>query len=350
MRFERTRIAAVAHALPEEIVTSDEIEERLAPLYERLRMPVGRIEWMTGIRARRLWPEGTRASEASAAAGRAVLAKCPGAPPVDLLVHAAVSRDRLEPATAAYVHESLGLGPSAQIFDLSNACLGFLNAMVVAGGMIESGLIRTALVVAGENGRPLLERTIETLLAGDFDRKGVRPFFANLTIGCGAVAMLLCDRGVLPEGGFADLEFGVAGTDGRYSHLCEGDQAAGGGLVMQTDSEALLEAGIGLAADTWRRFRGADAEGAPFARIITHQVGKTHQRRLHEALGIDPELDFPTYPSLGNVGSVACPITLSLAEEAGALAPGGRVALLGIGSGLSSVMLALRRSLPEKEG
>ena len=112
---------------------------------------------------------------------------------------------------------------------------------------------------------------------------------------------------------------------------------------MQTDSEALLEAGIGLAAETWQSFLEKDPSGDEFSRIITHQVGKTHQRRLHEALAVDPALDYPSYPILGNVGSVACPITLSLADEAGAIAPGSRVALLGIGSGLSSVMLALRR-------
>ena len=262
---------------------------------------------------------------------------------MDLLVHAAVSRDRLEPATAAYVHKALGLPRHTQIFDLSNACLGFLNAMVTAGAMIESGLIRTALIVSGENGRPLLEETIRTLLEGQFTRKTIKPFFANLTIGCGAVGMVLCHKDVMDEDAFGSLEYGVSGTDGSYSHLCEGDSSAGGGLVMQTDSEALLEAGIGLAAETWQSFLEKDSSGDEFSRIITHQVGKTHQRRLHEALAVDPALDYPSYPILGNVGSVACPITLSLADEAGAIAPGSRVALLGIGSGLSSVMLALRR-------
>ena len=343
MQFKNTRIAAIAHVLPEEIITSDEVENRLAPVYERLRLPAGRLELMTGIRERRVWPANTRPSDASSAVGKAVLAKVPDLPPVDLLVHAAVSRDRLEPATAAYVHKSLQLPRHTQIFDLSNACLGFLNAMVTAGGMIESGLIRTALIVSGENGRPLLEETIKTLLAGDLTRKTIKPFFANLTIGCGAVGMVLCHRDLMPDDGFGDLEFGVSGTDGNFSNLCEGDSSAGGGLVMQTDSEALLEAGIGLAADTWKNFCENDPSDDPFDRIITHQVGKTHQRRLHEALEIDPSLDYPSYPILGNVGSVACPITLSLAEEDGAIPSGGRVALLGIGSGLSSVMLALRK-------
>lgn len=343
MRFERARIAAIAHALPDEELTSDQIEERLSPLYERLKLPAGRLELMTGIRSRRIWPEGTRPSDASIRAGKAVLSVSPDLPDIDLLIHAAVSRDRLEPATAAYVHKGLELGRGTQIFDLSNACLGFLNAMVVAGGMIESGLIRTALIVAGENGRPLLEGTIKTLLEGEFTRRSIKPYFANLTIGCGAVGMILCDRELLPTGGFADLEYAVSGTDGSFSHLCEGDQGQGGTLVMQTDSEALLKAGIALATDTWKRFVAADPVGDGFDRLITHQVGKTHQAALHQGLAIDPALDFPTYPFLGNVGSVACPVTLSVAAERGALAERARVGLLGIGSGLSSVMLAVRK-------
>ena len=78
-------------------------------------------------------------------------------------MHAAVCRDRLEPATAAYVHQALGLPGHTQILDVSNACLGFLNALVMAAGMIESGQIERALIVAGENGRPLLERTLRAV-------------------------------------------------------------------------------------------------------------------------------------------------------------------------------------------
>jgi hypothetical protein len=50
-----------------------------------------------------------------------------------LFIHGAVSRDMLEPATASFAHRKIGLPATAQIFDLSNACLGFLNALVTLG-------------------------------------------------------------------------------------------------------------------------------------------------------------------------------------------------------------------------
>ena len=67
MRFANVCLESIAVALPEEIWPSSQIEERLRPLYERLRLPFGRLELMTGIRERRMWPEGTRPSDASAA-------------------------------------------------------------------------------------------------------------------------------------------------------------------------------------------------------------------------------------------------------------------------------------------
>ena len=68
MRFGNVCLESIAAVLPEEIWTSAGIEERLRPLYERLKLPFGRLELMTGIRERRGWPEGRRPSEASAAA------------------------------------------------------------------------------------------------------------------------------------------------------------------------------------------------------------------------------------------------------------------------------------------
>src|SRR5664279_3293214 len=201
MRFENVCIESLAVALPGEIWTSAQIEERLQPLYERLKLPSGRLELMTGIRERRVWPDNTRPSDASAAAGRAVLQKSlikPGQ--IEVLIHAAVCRDMLEPATASFAHHKIGLGPNCQIFDLSNACLGFLNGLVTLAAMIDSGQIKCGMVVSGENGRPLVEQTLGHLLTAPLDRNAIKPFFANLTIGSAAVAAVVCHEDMLTAG------------------------------------------------------------------------------------------------------------------------------------------------------
>jgi 3-oxoacyl-[acyl-carrier-protein] synthase III len=342
MRFENVCIESLAVALPSEILTSAQIEERLRPLYERLKLPVGRLELMTGIRERRVWPTGTRASDASAAAGKAVLAKSAlHAEQVELFIHAAVSRDMMEPATASFAHRKIGLPGRAQIFDVSNACLGFLNSLTVAAGLIESGQIRCALVVAGENGRPLVDQTIATLLDRPLNRNEIKPYFANLTIGSGAVAAMVCHRSLV-KGRAHRLLGGVARAATQHGELCQGDTHGADALAMQTDSEQLLLAGVALARETWQEFTGpAGFEAASFARFICHQVGSTHRRKLYETLGLDLAKDFSTFETLGNTGSVALPATLAAAIDTGAVTEGSRVGLLGIGSGLNCLMLAL---------
>ena len=58
--------------------------------------------------------------------------------------------------------------------------------------MIDAGQIRCGMVVSGENGRPLVEKTINHLLTAPLDRNAIKPFFANLTIGSAAVAAVVC--------------------------------------------------------------------------------------------------------------------------------------------------------------
>jgi 3-oxoacyl-[acyl-carrier-protein] synthase-3 len=130
------------------IVTSDQIEE-IGSLYKRLRLPAGRLELMSGIRQRRLWPAGTRPSEAATLAGKRVLAEAEiAATEVECLIFTSVSRDMMEPATASFVHDKLGLSSQALVFDISNACLGFLDGMVMLANMIELGQVKNGLIVS----------------------------------------------------------------------------------------------------------------------------------------------------------------------------------------------------------
>ena len=343
MNFQHVAIESMGYALGPNIWTSADIEQQLAPLYQRLNLPEGRLELMTGIQERCFWDRETLASEASSHAGRKLLfeTRIPQEE-IDLLIHSAVSRDRLEPATASYVHRHLELSGRTQILDVSNACLGFLNAMVLAGGLIESRQIESAMIVAGENGRPLVERTIEILLGKEMDRKTIKPYFANLTIGAGAVGAILCHKDLLGGRSAPMIQHAIVETETSHNHLCEGDSADSGGLEMQTDSEELLNEGIILAERAWKKFEKETGwTTASPQNFITHQVGRAHQRRLYESLEIDETKDFSTFPTLGNVGSVSLPITLAKAMESGRIKSGQKTALLGIGSGLSSIMMAI---------
>ena len=342
MLFQHVRISAVAHALPDERIPSEALEQRLLPVYERLNLRVGRLELMSGIQERRFWPPGTLPSTAAALAGESAL-NLSGVPRerIGCLIHASVCRDFLEPATASVVHAHLGLAPRCQVFDLSNACLGMLNAMVVIAGMIERGEIEAGLVVSGEDARPLVEATIADLLATSSDAAALRPklkqAFASLTIGSGAAAI------VLERGDTSRLLGGAVLAASEHHVLCQGDRDTdASGPLMATDAEALLEAGSELAARTFSLFQAELGwTRASIERVVTHQVGSAHRRALFGRLELDPALDFPTVEKLGNTGSAALAISWSLAREAGFLRAGQRLALFGIGSGIHCLMLGV---------
>ena len=344
MRFRNVSLAALAHDLPAERVNSEALEQRLEPLYARFSLRVGRLELMTGIRERRFATRGAKPSGLAAAAGERALATCGvHRSRIGMLVHAAVCRDFLEPATASVVHETLGLPADCTVFDLSNACLGFANAMLLIGQAIELGALEAGLVVSGEDGRALVETTIADLLerAETVTRAELKRALASLTIGSGAAAAVLCRTDLAPNA--PRLVGGTVRADTSHVELCRGDVQPGQtGPLMDTDSEALLEAGCALAARTFPSFlEELGWERARLDRYVTHQVGSAHRRTLQNALELSPERDHPTVEFLGNVGTVSLPASLSLAREAGHVIPEQRVAMLGIGSGLHCAMLGL---------
>lgn len=354
MKFSRVAIASIGYVVPEVEITSDWIESELSEVYERLKLPAGRLEGMSGISSRRIWKDGTRLSDCSIASCRAALAAA-GFPDrelsqIDCLIHASVCREFLEPATACRVHHHVGLSDHCWVYDVSNACLGIVNGAVQIANMIESGTIRAGLVVGTEDSRGLLKATLEQLRADSaLTRQSIKPAFASLTIGSGSCAWLLVDRDWwstrATQGPGACLLGAVARARTQFHELCQSDtDQAGSGMLptMQTDSERLLEAGVETGAATFEGLLSElDWSVDSVSATVCHQVGAAHRRRILDALGVPIDKDFSTFQHTGNTGSVALPTAFAMAIEAKFVQPGNRIALLGIGSGVNSVMLGL---------
>ncbi len=314
----------------------------MAPVYKRLKLPQGRLELMSGIRERRLWEPGTKPSQGAALAGLKVLKRGDIAPQdVECLIFTSVSRDMMEPATASFVHNSLGLSQSCLVFDISNACLGFLDGMIMLANMIELGQVKNGLVVSGETAEDLVESTIESLLADEsLSRKSIKPAFASLTIGSGSMALYMkrddgTDKGLR-------LLHGAWKANTTYSDLCHGDHHGGEKTLMATNSEELLYKGVETAGMTWNDFSRREGwSGDEIDCFFCHQVGSAHARLLFDTLELDGRKNYETLEVLGNVGSVSAPITMAMAIEEGVFAPGKKGALLGIGSGINCLMLGV---------
>ena len=163
MQYQQVCLEGLAYTLPDERVTSDEIEARLAPLYDRLRLPAGRLELMTGIRERGFGlsarcPVRKASKVASASwrvaksiAARSALGSCLG------LSRSSRTGDRLPRASRA--------GIAAGVSDLRHVECMFGDPQRNAGrGQYDRvGSDPRRLVVGSEGSRQLVETTIDWL-------------------------------------------------------------------------------------------------------------------------------------------------------------------------------------------
>ena len=333
MRYENVSVVAVVHVDAPVLLSSAEITTRLRSTMERLGMRPGLLEEVAGIRERRVWGRPTPVADAAALAGQRAL-EVSGVPrtAIGLLVSTSVSRDFIEPSTASIVHGSLGLPDTCQNYDVGNACLAFLNGMDIASYMIERGDIEYALIVDGEVSDQVTEATVARLSAPASTAEQFRAEFASLTLGSGAVALVLGRSDLVPAG--HRYRGGVSRAATPFSHLCRGTMDR-----MVTDTSTLLAEGLALAARTYE-VAGTDLgwAGVELDHYVLHQVSAVHTTALLDLLRIDPARVLVTYPEYGNVGPASVPLTLSKLQDAGRLAPGDRVGLLGIGSGLNCSM------------
>lgn len=332
-RFANTAVLAVQTEDATRVVGSDDLDDALEETYRRVGLRRGLLERLAGIRERRWWADGVTFVDGAAMAGAKAISES-GVDPasIGLMVNTSVSRRYLEPSTAVAVHHALGLPRSCQNFDVTNACLGFVNGMELAAAMIDSGMVDHALIVNGEDSRQVQERTVERLNRPETGSKDVLAQFATLTLGSGAVAMVLGRADRHPEG---HRLVGSASRSGSEHHeLCTGDNDE-----MRTDLKGLLDAGLALSEDLWADAAGEFDWALGMDRYIVHQVSKVHTGAMCDRFAIDPALVPTTFPTRGNLGPASVPFTLAGQQDS--LADGDRVLLMGIGSGLNASCLEI---------
>lgn len=332
-RHSNVVLLGIAEAVAPVEVSSRSFDERLSGTLKRLRLPHGLLQRVAGVSSRRNWKNPTDYIEGAASAGRQALADS-GIPAqrIGLLINTSVSREALEPSVAVAVHDSIGLSPAAMNFDISNACLGFVNGMTVAASMIDAGQIDYALVVAGEDMSRVQEATVARLNRDGITREEYLNEFATLTLGSGAAAAVLGRADLHPEG--HRIHGGVARAATWNHELCVGDYEG-----MFTDTQGLLSNGMELISAAWGEAHENDWDWRDMDHYIPHQISNVHVDALTQAVEIDVSRIAKTYPELGNVGPASLPITL--ARKAPDLKPGDRILCLGVGSGLNTAMMEI---------
>jgi 3-oxoacyl-[acyl-carrier-protein] synthase-3 len=395
MNYSRVHISSLGYELPPVVVTSGELEDRLAPTYETLRIPPGQLEALTGIRERRWWEAGSGISAGAVSAARKALEKADlGVDEIGALIYAGVCRENFEPATACVVADAIGVRSDAYVYDVTNACLGVLNGIIDIANRIELKQIKAGMVVSCESAREINDVIIQQMLAHP-TMEVFTSSLATLTGGSGAAAVILCDASMTKH---QERRLLGAATLAAPEHhrLCRWgttfwpvEQAktllspeklmtvinqvmdpatiptalkdimtserlpkalarmmpserlpAALTQFMATDSVAVLKHGAELGVRTWGAFLHRMGWACDQVdKVICHQVGTGHRNTILKELGISADKDYSTYPYLGNIGTVSLPLTAALAEQRGFLKSGDRVGFLGIGSGLNCMML-----------
>ena len=328
-RFDDVAVVAIEACDAPVVITSTQIDTLLEPFYQRVGADPGLLQKLAGIDERRQWPAEVSFIDASVMAGeKTIAASGIDRSRIGLLTNTSVCRDRLEPSSAVSVHDALKLPSNCINFDISNACLGFVNAIHMAGTMIDAGQLEYALVVDGEGTREIQQNTLDRLLNEHSTLEDLYENFASLTLGSGSVGMLLGKHSQNP--GSHRLVRGEFRACTEHHSLCVGSLEG-----MRTDTKMLLRAGTQLGLTGWSE--SDNAGWNDMHRYIIHQVSRSHTSAIVEILGLDPEKVPLTFPNFGNIGPAALPITL--AKEVPDLKPDDRVLCIGVGSGLNVAFL-----------
>ncbi|MGI9118538.1 MAG: beta-ketoacyl-ACP synthase III [Acidimicrobiales bacterium] len=294
-------------ALPDTAVTNADLEARL-DTSDRW------ITERTGISERRIG--GTTGQLAAAAARQALVAAGASPASVDLLVLATSTPDQQMPATASAVQESLGLRCGA--FDVNAACSGFVYALIAGVGMAGIGARRVLVV-----GADVMSRVT------DQQDRGTAVLFGD---GAGAVVLDAV------EGPGQILGWDL-GSDGSLRHLLQADI---GGYVRMEGKEVFRRAVRVMVESSEASLAKAGLTAADVDLLVPHQANTRIIVAACERLGIPVERTAMVLHRTGNTSAASIPLALGDAVDAGRVAKGDNVLLVGFGAGMTWASAILR--------
>lgn len=144
-KLPHIKIAAVASAVPTQVVKLESFADRFGAVYVEKYME------QTGVRQFRKTCEHQTASDlAFAAAENIFAAKGIDSDSIGALVFVAHSKDYWRPATACVLHKRLRLKKDCAAYDISLACSAVPYGLYAVGSMMETSDVDRALLLVGE--------------------------------------------------------------------------------------------------------------------------------------------------------------------------------------------------------
>lgn len=345
-RFEHVCLESFGLNFPDTSLSSADIEARLTSVYQRLRIPSGTLERVSGVSTRGMWPTSVTPSSVATIAAREALDRSGFRPDqIGALFNCSVSRDFFEPATACLVHHALGIPEESLALDITNACIGFSDGMIMLAHLIEAGTVQAGIICSGENISKVVHTTCEQLLGDEsITRERLLQMLPTLTLGCGAVAAVLCHDSISSSG--HRFIGGIARSASQHHQLCigNGDFSVGQGEeiapIMTSDAAQLMIAAAKLGGRAFPDVTAALGWSKDHVdHVFCHQVGRQVNEAFYREMGLDFDKDFAIYKRYGNMVSVALPAALAIGVDEKDIQPREKVLLTAFGSGLNTRFL-----------
>ena len=298
-------IIGLGHWSPAEVVPN-------SALAGRLGVDDAWIIKRTGVHTRRRAAPTERLSDMATWAARRALTDA-GVEPydIDLVLVATMSQDEITPNTAPLVAHELG-AERAGAMDIGAACSGFLAALRLAAGQIETGRADRILVIGAEALTRLL----------DYDDPKTAHLFGD---GAGAVVLGADGAGQIgPITLAADGGLGSAITCDFTDRVIKMD----GHSTYQTAVKRLSEATVAAVARAGLELDEVDL-------FVYHQANGRIIKAVGDRLDLEPAKVADYVAHMANTSAASIPLTLSLLREDNRLRPGQKVLIAAIGAGFT---------------
>lgn len=294
-------------SLPERVVTNEDLSRTLDTSDDWIRE-------RSGIRERHI---GGTTAELSVESARRAMAMAGVAPQdIDVLILSTTTPDRCVPATSATVQNALGLRCGA--FDINAACSGFVYGLSIAHGLVAMGAKKILLI-----GTDTLSRIT------DWEDRNTAVLFAD---GSGAVVLEAVDG---PGQLLAwDIDADGSAEDYLYADL--------GGFIKMEGKEVFRRAVRIMVDSAEKSMRAAGVTADQIGLVVPHQANIRIIQAACERLGIPMERAATVLHYTGNTSSASIPLALADAADAGRVADGDIVLLVGFGAGMTAASALLR--------
>ncbi|MBA4863289.1 ketoacyl-ACP synthase III [Streptomyces sp. PSKA54] len=303
-----SRIAAVGHYQPAQVLTNEDLAGMVDTSDEWIRSRVG-------IRTRHIAGPDEPVDELAAHAGAKALAAAGLTPgDIDLVLVATSTAEDRSPNMAARVAARLGI-PSPAVMDLNVVCAGFTHALATADHAVRAGASARALVIGADKMSAVTDWSDRTtcVLVGDGAGAAVVEASApDAEPGIGPVLW-----GSVPDMGHAVR---IEGTPPRFAQEGQSVYRWATTRLPSIARQACERAGL-----------------APedLAGVVLHQANLRIIEPLAEKIGAVNAVVARDVVDSGNTSAASIPLALSKLVERGEIGTGDPVLLFGFGGNLS---------------